>query len=1258
MSPAIFFPRLLMVWLVFGLLLPVRAAQTLVATGASWRYLDTGTNLGTAWRAPDFDDNLWNSGPAQLGFGDGDESTVISGGPSNARYRTTYFRSRFAITNLGALTNFAARLLRDDGAVVYVNGVEAFRQNMPEGLITANNLALTALDAPEESTFYLQAVPPAFFQSGTNLIAVEVHQATVGSSDLSFALELLANSPLGNQLPVVTLTQPTAGATFLTNAPIVVQAAAYDPDGTIQTLEILRDGAVIASGAGSALAVTNSFNTTGPHAFTARATDAQGGIVSITNGVGLRAAGQHLVVFPDFRSETNLIFQNTAFVRDGRLRLNPGGGGTGGAFLPVKQFIRDGFDVTFQYDIHDLVNSGGDGFAFVIQNNPLLREGGGGGGLGYAGISNSLAVEFDTWSNPESADPNANHISIHTRGTLRNSDQQSNALGTVSATLDGVHTARILYTPGLLSVFLDNLTAPVLTVTNNLATSFPLDFGRAWLGFTASTGAGIESHDILSCSVLTPEPMALRVTNLAPNMVLTAPVSLLVRASATANSGSVVRVEFYDDGAWFGETVGVGPFQAQWNTTRTGAHKLVAVGYDSLGNSLSSEPVTVFVQAGDGRATLLPPGSAWRYLDTGADQGTTWREPGFNDSSWRIGPAQLGFGDDDEATVVNGGPTASRNPTTYFRREFTVTNLALVTNLAVRVLRDDGAVVHLNGSEVFRSAMPAGTISYGTLASLTASGSDETTNFYVAAVNPELLVEGVNTLAVEIHQADLTSSDLSFDLELLANTPLGNQPPRVFLSGVTNGQVLAPGEGLTLLVTATDAETTVANLQVFDNGSLLTNTSAASVTLIFSNALGGIHRLTARATDSTGLTGTLAAVAFAVVPPGADGFAFTRFGANSPLLLQNSAAYVGERIRLTPSGGGGTAGGAWWTTQAVVTNGFEALFTLRITAATGSGGDGLAFVILGRATPVVGFSGGQLGYGEVSNSLALEFDTWTGTGQTPYREVSFHSGGSGLNNGAASYALATTTAVPAFDDGADHVAKVIYRPGLLQIFVDNLVTPVLSAPVRLETLLDLPLGTAWIGFTAATGYDTENHDLLDWSFAANLAPSVALTAPAHGSVLATNNVPLAATASDPGGRVVRVEFVGDGALLGTRTNAPFTLTWSGVPEGAHTAFARAVDDQGVTNRSLTVNFGVTSPPRLMDATRLPDGRFQMSFPTSAGLSYQVQYSENLLNWFNAGAPLAGMGQPQIWIDNGPPLTPAPPQTTPHRFYKVVVLPAP
>ena len=86
--------------------------------------------------------------------------------------------------------------------------------------------------------------------------------------------------------------------------------------------------------------------------------------------------------------------------------------------------------------------------------------------------------------------------------------------------------------------------------------------------------------------------------------------------------------------------------------------------------------------------------------------------------------------------------------------------------LDVRVLRDDGVVVYLNGTELFRDGMPEGPIAFNTLANITVVGGDESTNFFSGSVNASLLVEGVNVLAVEIHQVLPTSSDISFDLEL------------------------------------------------------------------------------------------------------------------------------------------------------------------------------------------------------------------------------------------------------------------------------------------------------------------------------------------------------------------------------------------------------------------------------------------------------------------------------------------------------------
>src|SRR5664279_6629452 len=77
--------------------------------------------------------------------------------------------------------------------------------------------------------------------------------------------------------------------------------------------------------------------------------------------------------------------------------------------------------------------------------------------------------------------------------------------------------------------------------------------------------------------------------------------------------------------------------------------------------------------AGAASSTLIPAGSTWRYLDNGSNQGTGWRATAFNDSSWAQGPAQFGYGDGDEATVVSFGPSATNKyRTTYFRRAVTV----------------------------------------------------------------------------------------------------------------------------------------------------------------------------------------------------------------------------------------------------------------------------------------------------------------------------------------------------------------------------------------------------------------------------------------------------------------------------------------------------------------------------------------------------------------------------------------------------------
>ena len=103
-----------------------------------------------------------------------------------------------------------------------------------------------------------------------------------------------------------------------------------------------------------------------------------------------------------------------------------------------------------------------------------------------------------------------------------------------------------------------------------------------------------------------------------------------------------------------------------------------------------------------GRVSLVATGSIWKYLDDGSDQMTSWRGTNFDDSLWGSGRARLGYGNGGAATVVNSGPATNHFITTYFRRSLFVTNHSLFTNLTVRLLRDDGGVVYLNGVEIFR----------------------------------------------------------------------------------------------------------------------------------------------------------------------------------------------------------------------------------------------------------------------------------------------------------------------------------------------------------------------------------------------------------------------------------------------------------------------------------------------------------------------------------------------------------------------------
>ena len=170
------------------------ADTTLVPTGAVWKYLDNGSDQGTAWRASGFNDSTWPSGAAQLGYGDGDEVTTVGFGPdANNKFITTYFRRAFSVTNAAAFNALTLRIMRDDGAVVYLNGVEVWRTNMPTGTIGSSTPASVAIAGADESAFVQMTLSPSLLVTGTNVLAVELHQSGGTSTDISFDLQLIGS---------------------------------------------------------------------------------------------------------------------------------------------------------------------------------------------------------------------------------------------------------------------------------------------------------------------------------------------------------------------------------------------------------------------------------------------------------------------------------------------------------------------------------------------------------------------------------------------------------------------------------------------------------------------------------------------------------------------------------------------------------------------------------------------------------------------------------------------------------------------------------------------------------------------------------------------------------------------------------------------------------------------------------------------------------------------------------------------------------
>ncbi|MBL9139226.1 MAG: CotH kinase family protein [Verrucomicrobiales bacterium] len=222
---------------------------SLVRSGASWRFLDNGSNPGDAWRDAAFDDRAWSSGPSPLGYGDGDEATIVGFVDANTstagvqKNATTYFRHRFDVASTNGYLALGITLTYDDAAAVYLNGQQIFiTENLPPDATYSTYATASSSDNAVATRI---DIPLHLLRQGGNVLAAEIHQSDAGSSDISFDLELTgqiagdsggaASVPIQLAGPAVIKTRARQGSEWsaLVEASYTVDTIPASPDNLV-----------------------------------------------------------------------------------------------------------------------------------------------------------------------------------------------------------------------------------------------------------------------------------------------------------------------------------------------------------------------------------------------------------------------------------------------------------------------------------------------------------------------------------------------------------------------------------------------------------------------------------------------------------------------------------------------------------------------------------------------------------------------------------------------------------------------------------------------------------------------------------------------------------------------------------------------------------------------------------------------------------------------------------------------------------------
>jgi len=699
-----------------------------IARGSAWRYWDRGGDLGSPWRGS-FDDASWASGAGPLGYGETYLGTTVGYGPSaSSKYPTTYFRRTFTVDDPAAVAALTGEVMYDDGVVVYLNGTEIGRSAMPTGTIVATTRS-TGHEANNAYQAYDWTAHAGLLIAGTNVLAVEVHQLDPASSDLVF------------------------------DAALTMEVAAPPPPPPGDAEDVPRNA-------------------------TWWYWDNGGSLGTAWRTLGGASTGWDLGVGPLGYGESYL-------------RTTIGYGPSASSRYPTAYF-RHAFTIDDPAAVTALAGEVmyDDGFVVYLNGTEIGRDAMPGGtvtaGTLSTGHEAGNAYQRYDWTAHRGllvAGPNVIAIEVH-QSSPSSSDLVFDASLTVEA--DAPPPPPVDFGGVVRNGFWhywDNGGSPDAAWKLQTWGRDGWDwgygvfgYGESYLTTTVSAGADPANKPVTTYFTTT-----FYATNPSAVTAMIAEVMYDDGFVAYLNGIEVAR-RAMPVGAVTATTLSSvhEAGNAYERLDLAGARGLLVFGTNVLAvevhqaSRASSDLVFDLALTLTGEAPPPPSGeediarrAVWRFWDRreAPSEYDSWADPDFNDAVWGSGAGPLGYGESYLATTLAYGSDPANKPVTaYARRWFTVDAPSAQTTLLAELMYDDGVVVHLNGQEVLTLHMPVGQIGHTT----TATGHETGNTYEVHDLSAfsGLLVPGPNLLAVEVHQASPSSSDLVFDLALQVDTPL------------------------------------------------------------------------------------------------------------------------------------------------------------------------------------------------------------------------------------------------------------------------------------------------------------------------------------------------------------------------------------------------------------------------------------------------------------------------------------------------------